>query len=157
MSKITLAIHSPNPTDSTSLYRAWGPWSQLKDECEFIWVSLSQPIWPTLSAVDVLFLQRPTTKQEFDFMDQALEMGIPVWLDYDDDIFNLDPSNKTFEFYLKDDIIKNIKKALPKATLVSVSTNHIAEVFLAHSKNVVVIENEIPIHLLKEDMLGDIP
>ena len=100
MKKKNLYTLIPNPTDGTSLYRGWGPLSRIKKhlpEVEFIVANTVD--WSVLINCDGAFLQRPFTEGHLKICEMIKNMGIKLWVDYDDDLLNVPRSNPTFENY----------------------------------------------------------
>ena len=153
MSKPIVGIHTPTPTDSTSLYRAWGPWTQLKDMVDLYTINLNLPKWPVIANCDLIFMHRPSTPEEFNFIKEAQDLGKKVWVDYDDDVFHVDASNDSFQHYVKEDVLPGIAESIKIADVLTCSTESIANTFRENGANPTVIENEIPIHLLNDDYL----
>lgn len=138
----------PNVLDSTSYYRAAGPLSDLTHRYG---VEITYPGgigWPDIAGADILFLQRPCTKEAVQAAKMAHRMGLPVWIDWDDDPFHVPVSNAAFETYAKKEIRANILELLAIAGEVTVSTPALAEVMAPTTKNVTVIPNAIDTRFL---------
>lgn len=133
----------PNSTDATSLYRAVGPLSKLKDhiDCEFGFNSNIS--WDTLAWADILFIQRPWGTPFFKACEIAVNNGVPIWIDYDDyllDVPHYNPHKKHFSnHYDQQQMIKMIEMA----TCITVTTKKLKDKFSAHNENVFIIPNAI--------------
>jgi hypothetical protein len=58
--------------------------------------------WPMFSDCDVLFLQRPHAIPQLMAAKDARRLGIPVWLDWDDDLLAAEKSNPASEGYRRE-------------------------------------------------------
>lgn len=119
----TLMCMTPNPNDATSLYRAVGPLQSLKrrmGDIELIFNPLVS--WATLKGADAVFLQRPALDNHVQIIDVAQANRTPVWVDYDDDLFNVPRCNPTFRIYGQQKVQNNVSRMLAKADVVTVST-----------------------------------
>lgn len=121
MNKSLLAF-IPNPTDATSFYRASGPLKALQKKMNFRMERGSEVNWDTLKSHDVVFLQRPFTDIHVKIVDMAKANGKKVWVDYDDDLFNVPRSNRTYKLYGNPKNQNNIAQIIGKADNVTVST-----------------------------------
>lgn len=146
---IQLGLHTPNPRDSTSIYRAWGPWSALKNEIDITPIGSDDAHWNIMSMIDVLFMHRPFAHYHLRMLDTAIKFNIPIWIDYDDDLFNVHSSNDNHAVYDSPDTQKILENLLNKANLITVSTNALANSLRQRTKNtnIFVIENKLPDHL----------
>jgi hypothetical protein len=99
--------------------------------------------WETLCMGDMLFMQRPYNSDHVKIAKMAKDMGCPIWVDYDDDLFAVPTDNPAHAIYAGEDIQKNIATLAAMADEVSVSTNFLRERFLGLNKNVTVIPNAL--------------
>lgn len=119
----TLICLMPNPTDATSLYRGVGPLQSLKRRMGDVEMIFNPDIsWATLKGCDAVFMQRPALDHHVRIIDVAQANRKPVWVDYDDDLFNVPRCNPTFRTYGQPKIQNNVSKMLAKADVVTVST-----------------------------------
>lgn len=126
----TLLVNCANETDATSLYRGMGPLSHLKRKHgEFDIMQVQHHSWATMAFADAVFLQRPTTKQHRGLAELARLSNKPLWVDYDDLIFQLPDSNPSAEYFSKPDVQRNVAEMIAMAQVVTVSTRLIAEQF----------------------------
>lgn len=148
MKKIKVLVASPEPSDATSMYRAFGPMHRLVNkytDVEIIrgGIDAKDYNWDTLMGVDVLFFQRPALPLHAQIIQLALTLGIPVWIDYDDDLMSVPKENPCAEQYNKPEIQHTIKRCLKLATYVSVSTEKLKEKFSEFNSNIEVIPNAL--------------
>jgi hypothetical protein len=147
---IKIGIFTPVPADSTSLYRAWGPFTALEDEhVQLTPIDLRTVRWPELAGIDILFCHRPNMPEYAGPILHAKDMGKKVWIDWDDDPFNIDRSNKAFPHFAKDEVQGAIKTMMSAADCITVTTKSIGDTFDLYAAKVQVIENEIPIHMIQ--------
>jgi hypothetical protein len=93
---------------------------------EFIPMMDGPPTWATFFNVDAIFLQRAHTPMALDWARAAHDSGVPVVLDYDDDLDHMPPEHVSFH------ALRHTKAALDEllglASAVSVSTPALLEV-----------------------------
>lgn len=90
---------------------------------------------------DAVYFYRPSTPDEFKVITVAKGIGLKVWIDYDDDLFNIDPFNPSHDTFKNPEIQKAISECCAKADIISVSTNYLKSIYSVLNKNVVVIPN----------------
>lgn len=112
----------PNAIDATSFYRGLGPLVDLQKKLEFELNLVKEVNWATLKPVDLLFLQRPYKDNHVKILELAQDNGVPVWIDYDDDLFSVPRSNQTHKVYGNQKHQNNIAQMLSMANVVTVST-----------------------------------
>lgn len=140
----------PNINDATSFYRGVGPLSALRlTESRVAYEAFMDFSWATCSMTDALFMQRPfNEKHRTKFGVYKLNMRKPVWVDYDDDLFNVPEDNPTYKYYNNTQNRKTLQGILEKADFVTVSTEHLAEQYRKFNKNITVVRNALNTHLL---------
>lgn len=128
-----LFVISPNITSDNSFWRCLGPLSYMKKsmagEIDLIIYRGGEINWSTLSEIDYIFLHRPSRQEDVHLMQLAYRMNIPVWVDYDDWVFDLpswNPNKKHYSYYLTQ---LNIMHCISCADLITVSTEPLAEKF----------------------------
>lgn len=139
MIKIAAAV--PGPGDATSLYRACGPFAQLRKMMNLDIVYPDGFFWVTVKSADIVFLQRPCSAEHLKIAQMAKNCNVPLWVDIDDDLFNVPMENPCWESY-RDPGLKNvIAQSLTLADVVTVASEHLKLKFLEFNKNVYVIPN----------------
>lgn len=139
---INIAAFYPCATDATSFYRGAGPFSMLRKLDPFIQVaSYADVNWSVLRNCDLMFLQRPSTPTYRELAKTAKKNGLPLWVDYDDDLFNIPEWNPAYEIFKKPENQDTVLTALTLADIVTVSTPKLKEIYAPHNKNIVVIPN----------------
>lgn len=154
--KKNLYVLIPNATDGTSLYRGWGPLSKLKEVMPEVSFIVSERVdWSILINCDAAFLQRPFTDAHLKVCQMIKNMNIPLWVDYDDDLFCVPRSNPTFENYSTDETRLRVATILGLADHVSVSTKQLATAYNRireknNKSNCEIIPNALDLKLFPE-------
>jgi hypothetical protein len=125
----TLALLLPNQTDATSFYRGVGPFEELRRSMDFRTVYIKDFNWAAAKGVDAIFMQRPYMDSHLTALEMAHANGLKVWVDFDDDLFNVPKSNRAHRLYSREKIQINMTHILAKADVVSVSTGKLKETF----------------------------
>jgi hypothetical protein len=134
---IKLLAVTPMEFDGTSYYRAHGVFPNLvKKMGNQLQVTKYKGDfgqgynWSDLINFDILFLQRPSldASKRMRLTQYCKDIGIKVWIDFDDNLFSLPRENRMFE-----DVTPQIKKdmiaLLKLADVVTVSTKALKEFF----------------------------
>jgi hypothetical protein len=124
---------SPNPTDGTSWYRCAGPLNRMERDYEdvnYIEMGSVDVSWDVLGKFDVLFLQRPHTMWHARLANKAIYMGLKVWVDFDDLLWDLPYMHRNYYDYNKPEVIKSIMAILNmngRDCMITVSTQSLAD------------------------------
>lgn len=103
-----LGVWTAHPSDGRSLSRIYGPFNAMRrDEpnLEIVraeWSPVKQAFdadWHWLGSLDALYLLDPFLPQDLGMVTLARACGCKVWCDYIDDLFNVPPSNPSYEAY----------------------------------------------------------
>lgn len=138
----SLLVVCPNQKDATSFYRGMGPLGRLRKQISNLHLSFSSEYnWATLGLSDAIFVQRPYTNNHYHLLEIAKNCQVPIWVDYDDDLFSVPSDNPTFMTYGNQDTQRTIAKCLAIADVVTVSTNHLKQKLSKANSNIVVIPN----------------
>lgn len=151
---------TPTKDDTTSFYRAAGVFRNLENKMPGLRIDchdfgkLAQMTWSLFSQYDIVFLQRPWN--QIGISKYLKEMRIPVWIDYDDNLFEIPQANsRAFDAYMTDPGIKNNLIELGKiADVVTVSTKALKSVYDYLNKDVRVINNALPFNLIGKPQEG---
>lgn len=142
-----LILH-PIKLDGTSFYRAHGPFAHLQrmyPEIEVIDASSEEFVisWTSLVSVDLIFLQRPSTEHELTVIKIAKKALRPVWVDYDDDYFNIPSTNPRAELYGDPTRQSMVKECMELSDVITVSTPALKKSIdqVVPGKNIIVLEN----------------
>lgn len=140
----TLLLNIPNSLDGTSLYRAYGPLGHLANQLSEVKIMTSETFnWPVFSMVDGIFMQRPYSQNHFQIADMARCNNVPIWVDYDDDLFRVPISNPTHKTYGAQSTQKEIAKIIAMAEIVTVSTQQIKDNLSRLNPNIHVVPNAL--------------
>lgn len=123
--KINVLVNCPNPKDATSLYRGMGPLCELQrknPEISLI-TFVNEYSWMIFSMADVFFLQRPYASSHLEMVQMAKDNKVPVWVDYDDDLFTVPVSNPAYRVYANEEVRRTVARIISMADYVTVSTN----------------------------------
>lgn len=71
---------------------------------------------------DIFFLQRPYSKSHLEMVQMAKDNKVPVWVDYDDDLFSVPISNPAYRAYSNPETQNTIAQIIANADCVTVST-----------------------------------
>lgn len=143
---------SPNPSDGTSWYRCSGPLARMEKDYEdvsYIEYGSQDVPWDAMARFDVLFLQRPHTQWHLRLASKALFMGLKVWIDWDDLLWDLPYMHRNYYDYNKDEYrmaLHGLANLPSNGCIITVSTWHLAEMVRKHlnkDANVHVVPNAI--------------
>lgn len=145
-----ILCYSPIEYDNTAFWRS-SPLQYL--DCEDYEIINGSNIidwnWSPLLRVDILFFHRPCTPEHISMMQLAKDKGCKIIIDYDDNLFALDTSNPTWQFY--QDMKLNVLKSLRIADEVWVTTEGVKAAYDKFNKNVVIIPNAWNNYLFPEE------
>lgn len=135
MSKLRLLEYCPSPNDASSYYRGRLPITYLEGEYpELIehhsLTSLENANWVDVVGVDVVFMQRPCSPVELNFIQIAHDAGRKVVVDYDDYLFNLPIHNTTYDLYMNNALHETLSTILKIADEIWVSTESLKQSLL---------------------------
>jgi len=141
---IKIYVITPDPADGNSFWRCMGPLTYLAKQSQGeieITLCSSKYSWVDFSQYDIIFLHRPCTRDSQIAMQIAYNLGKPVWVDYDDMLFQIPGWNPHAELYHSKEFQLNMAHSLACADVVTVTT---AELYNQYSKindNVVIVPN----------------
>lgn len=139
-----IKICDPVPDGACCFYRSIGPLSKLSKLDPTISIEhMKNVAWHTISDADILFFERPQDQQYLEAIEMAKNFNIPVWIDFDDDLFSLEKDNPGYQYYSKEKTQNIISKCIKLADVVTVTTESIKDAFSHLNKNIVVIENAL--------------
>ena len=139
-----LGVFCPTQADATSFYRGMGPLGALRRSYKSDFLSLaflSECHWASIKMLDYAFMQRPYTDSHLMIAKLIKHQRIPLWLDYDDYLFDLPTDNPCFNGYSDPKVKKNMETLLGLADVVSVSTTRLAELLYGYTDKLIVIRN----------------
>lgn len=157
---IKVLLFAENPSDTTSYYRGVAPFRQLAKQgyCTYDVVhpySGVQPEWDVVIGYDIVFLQRPATTFALNLAKTALKIGIPVVIDFDDDLSGVPSYNPTSNYYNSQaaktilNQIYNLKSSLTNKIAFTVSTPYLKERLVSYgASNVHVVPNALNVDIM---------
>lgn len=135
----------PEKTDATCFYRASGIAYDLQKQSgheieTHNWAEVTIS-WHFISKYDLIMLQRPFTDLAVSFCEYAKAMSKPLWVDYDDNLFVLNPENKAFHTYNNPKTQECVKKCLEVADIVTVPNEYLRQSYMQFTPKIKVIPN----------------
>jgi len=137
---INIAIYN-NSAHSVLHYRTFGPLSKLRrvwNEISLIPITPNQTEMSVLYNCDILLINRPATKKEYDIILNAKSAGCKIWVDIDDYIQEISIYNPAYGTYQPDNI-EYYLESINEADLITVSTHKLNEL----TPNSIVVPNGI--------------
>lgn len=139
--------------DSCSFYRAIGPLSALQRRRPSLQVTVTESVnWAAMSQAGAIMMQRPMTDNQVTIAVLAARQGIPIWVDYDDNLFDVPRDNPAYETHMTPKAHENAINCVKLADIVTVSTEALAKVFRQLHRNVLVVPNA-----LMSNLVGAVP
>ena len=113
--------------NAVNWYRGFGTYSHMAET-----YSTNEDLitWDKLNDIDCLVMIRPNNYDQVDSLNFAKSLGIKTVVDYDDDVFNSNPSSPAYEKTISKEWIECSIKSLKIADHVTVSTQAIADSFV---------------------------
>lgn len=140
-----IAACIPSPDDSTAYYRMVAPLSHLQQTWDYQVTALAQVNTPTAQFFDLALFQRPCSPAELGAMNTFKRMGIPVIVDYDDNLMYVPNDNPSYFHFADPNLRSAFFQSIEMADAVTVSTEELKRYILKviPTKHVVVIRNAI--------------
>lgn len=139
----------PNKKDATSLYRGMGPLAHIMRNYNVTVRQIDGAVsWVDLTEFDLVFLQRPAKPEALSLLKMAQRVGVPVWVDFDDYVFDVPTDNPAWTFYANPETRKTIQAIMKSANVLTVSTGKLKELYNNLNPNTVVIPNAIDRHYI---------
>lgn len=151
--RFNLLAFPANMVDATSFYRAIGPLGHLRRTCPWLNIQIvAEVTWPILEMCDGLFLQRPFTPNMVQLCDRARAQGKPIWVDHDDDVFNVPDDNPCFDTYANPRTQQCVARVIASADFVTVSTEPLRTLYGGLSSSLDVVPNALMHTIVGEPM-----
>jgi len=139
----TILEFADSVTSSCSFWRARGVLSELS---RLGYINLIEGIynniWDTLRMGDIAFFQRPMSKDCELQIFTAKDLGLKIWIDLDDHN-KISPSHPVYKVWCEHYDELSFSKIMMLADVVTVSTKHLQDYYLAYNNNVKIIPNAI--------------
>lgn len=132
-------------TGANSFYRSTGITKDLQKKTGHnittVTIEQADMNWSFLNKFDLIMFQRPFEQNALSICAYIKECGIPLWVDWDDDLFHLNDDNPKFWNYKNAVNQECMKGIISIADAVSVSTEYLRQVLNGLNKNIFVIPN----------------
>jgi hypothetical protein len=149
MSGISVGLFPADFRDPTSFYRCFGPFGELRRDHRGLNLSFVNEVnWSTCAMLDVAVLQRPNLERHLRMAEVFVENKVPLWVDYDDQVFKCPSWNPNSRHYENPITKKVVAQTLAMADVVTVSTQALADEFAELNQNIIVIPNAVNTRLL---------
>ena len=134
-----ILVINPNYLDATSYYRAWGTFKDLSDrygweftlyESTFVPQPSTKQLgagWADLIKFDVVLFQRALGTQSIQLLNYCKLMGLKIWYDLDDDLWNI-PDSYQIKQSFDAKVMQTIEEHIKASDLVTCSTIALADV-----------------------------
>ena len=130
-------VLSPNISDACSFWRTLTPFKNMQDEFDF---EFFHPVkdegysWSRFYTYDAIYMQRPYRPADLVVLETCEDAGIPLWVDYDDNLFELPFGNRATATYANQAVQKNLSILIEKATVVTTTTEALKRKLKEHRK-----------------------
>jgi len=116
----------PAPNSGVSFYRSTGVLNELHRQglIHFDFVS-GHVDWDLIGRYDIIFMERPYTKEHVETASRAIMWGKKVVIDYDDFLFDVQKDNPVYHVYHNVQIKKNMLFMLNNAHAIICSTDYL--------------------------------
>lgn len=141
-----LIIKDTTSAPSNQFYRSVVPINILEQDTKGIYQvseKFKEEIRPEIDfyQYSVVYMEKPINAQSLSLLDTAKKSGCRVIIDYDDNVFNIPPYNKSRAYYINQRNSHIISQCLSLADMVIVATPALEKVYKGFNKNVRVIPN----------------
>jgi glycosyltransferase involved in cell wall biosynthesis len=94
--------------------------------------------------LDVLVLQRSCTPEALEAVDYANSLGKTTVFEIDDDFWNLDRNNPSYEYWNEPGVLKTMEDIMKRSQIVTTTTEPLAKLLSRFNKNIAVLPNMLP-------------
>lgn len=145
-----ILVNSLDHLSATAFYRTWGVFKYINKTKEVEIEAYEMPKkldWRIIQGCDIAYFERPYAQDDLNKVLMFKRLGVPVWIDYDDNLFDIQIENPAFQFYPKacHPIIKQICGLADKVT---VSTDNLVN----HYGKAEVIRNALPKDMINNEL-----
>ncbi len=132
-----------NLLDDPCFYRCLGPLAALRSKRNLQIQVVENVNWASLGMNDVVMLQRPHSPNQLKIAEMAVRHGLPLWVDHDDDIFNIPYGNPAYDSYMNPGVHGIASNIIRLADIVTVSTPALKKTIERFNPNVSVVPNAL--------------
>lgn len=123
------------PQGSTSFFRGIEPFSKLKKLDASVQSKFIEALdWYVIADSDIVYFERPIEHNFVQAIHKAKDFKKKVWVDYDDDLFNIPIGHPHHSYFNRPDIKKNLETVLNIADVITVTTESLKKEFEKHTK-----------------------
>jgi len=142
---LKIKVCTQNPEGACSYYRSFGPLPYLSKISKepIVIETITNFDWNTLSGVDIVFFERPRDEALLNAIKFTKDFGVPIWVDLDDDFFNIPKYNPSYSHFIQPNVRKCIEQCLTLADVISVTTTDLKEKYSKFNNDIFVIENAL--------------
>lgn len=151
-----LLMVTDNLEMSGSFWRSGGPFTSYRKQFKDLDVQWKDTrecynpggnTWTEIRFFDWIFMHRPFSKDHYTFICRAKEMGVKVWVDYDDHLFSVPLDNETSPTYNTAESHSYMLAILKIVDVVTTSTPFLKEVLdtLRGKDDVILTVNAVPL------------
>ncbi len=139
MSNLKILVVSGAPTDACTYYRAIQPLRLAARHFPIQWDIADQRVGlgaHTLCRYDIVLLMRPSNEDHLRLAEAVRASRVTLWVDYDDDIFNVPYDHDGWHTFADDTTRAIVKHCVERANIVTLSTETLKEAFKLAGVNV---------------------
>lgn len=130
-----------DPNDTTSFYRAGGPFSAIRQKNrKFNFIFKNEVHWLDIKMADIVFMERPYESTFASIAQMVKDHQRPLWIDYDDALTKIPASNSSFTYYQDH---RSINKIMDIADIITVSAIKIKDIHYEYKDKIKVIPNAL--------------
>lgn len=158
--KTNVIVITPGMTDTTSLYRAIGPYLALsRDEKDLSAIGVDaakvdHTTWSTFQGFHIAVYQRPFRPMDVKTLMAAKMFGLAVVVDYDDDLFCVMRDNPVVGVYDTDATRQALRDCCKYADVITVSTEGLKQAYIKNTgekpEKFVVVKNGFDVRWFKQ-------
>ena len=126
-----ILIFSPTKSDACSFYRGMGVFGfipQMSSKYTFEYAP-EKVEWSSIIGASLLFMQRPYHDKHLTIAEIA-KRQMPLWIDFDDALFDVPASNPAYPNYMKPSVQSNMTKLCQMADIITFTSETCRDAFL---------------------------
>lgn len=141
-----------------SWYRVQGVFAYLEKEMQDVKFGYSNDsdTWREMFHWDIIYFNRAFGVQALEVLRNLKLLKKQLWLDYDDNIFNLDKQHQHYETYIDKTTIEANKEIIKLADVITVTTVFLKDLLSEYNTNIIVIPNSYNDHIFPFRDMSDI-
>jgi len=152
---VSLLVSSQDHLSATAFYRTWGVFKYINSMSKTTGVEIEayqmpkKMDWRVIQTTDIAYFERPFTLDDLNRMSMLKQLGVPLWVDYDDNLMEIQVDNPAHQFY-QGKTKEIVKECLSLADILTVSTSNLLKHY--PHKNSKVIRNALPRELINRPL-----